>query len=347
MISVKVNSGTSLSFVYSISKCSIVQVNNKLKELLNKAQIDLNTFSLDVAPYITQEDKIIELSFNGVTIDFSVLKVGDMILAQGQEVTSLDKVGVSSNKSVLSSEDLHRMRLLTLGELTSGIVHDINNALGMSVSALELFKEDIKELSLFVQNKDAEVVELFESISKQADHLDKGFSLITQIAEGVRAFTHKNQVEFKVQDVMQIIKSSHVFSKNFLDKSKIKLTVSDHLPLFIACKESLLTQVFVNMIKNSHDAIENLPFHKKWIQIDVSDTPQFVIIDISDGGSGIPENLHDHIFKPFYTTKEVGKGTGLGLSMCNNILEAHGGKIEINKNVKNTSFRLYISKKLA
>lgn len=346
MINVKINSGTSFSFVYSLQKCKIIQINDKLKEFLNKVNVELSQFTLDLAPYLDQIDKIVEVSVAGQSLNFSVTKVGDMVMVQGQQVTRLESSNISSNKTSLSTEELHRMRLLTLGELTSGIVHDINNALGMSVSALELFKDDIKELSGLVANQGDETKDLFNNISKQAEHLEKGFSLITQIAEGVRAFTHKNQVEFKKQDVIQIIKSSHVFSKNFLEKSKIKLTVGDHAPVLLACKESLLTQVFVNMIKNSHDAIESLPFHKKWIQVDVSENTEFVMIDITDGGSGIPKEIQSHIFKPFYTTKEVGKGTGLGLSMCNSLLEIHGGRIEINNESPNTSFRLYISKKL-
>jgi signal transduction histidine kinase len=97
-----------------------------------------------------------------------------------------------------------------------------------------------------------------------------------------------------------------------------------------------IAQVLLNLIRNSCDAIERGA--EKWIRIAVTRLPDSIEISVSDSGRGIPENVREKIFQPFFTTKEVGRGTGLGLSVSKGIVEAHGGTITLDTKSTHTRF---------
>ena len=104
----------------------------------------------------------------------------------------------------------------------------------------------------------------------------------------------------------------------------------------IFCRHVQISQVFLNLFSNSYDAVEHLS--ERWIQIDCAKNENFLILRIIDSGSGIPNEIQEKIFQPFYTTKEIGRGTGLGLSISNTIINNHKGKFTIDNNFPNTCF---------
>ena len=99
----------------------------------------------------------------------------------------------------------------------------------------------------------------------------------------------------------------------------------------------MISQVLINLIKNSCDAISNLD--ERWISVEclVEDSSN-LIIKVIDSGNGIPDEMASKILLPYFTTKEVGKGTGLGLSLSRNIIEGHQGTLEIDMKAVNTTF---------
>ncbi|MEM1167709.1 MAG: ATP-binding protein [Cyanobacteria bacterium P01_H01_bin.35] len=111
----------------------------------------------------------------------------------------------------------------------------------------------------------------------------------------------------------------------------IKVIKDYSLLPFVYCSPGSLNQVFINLLSNSIDALEELEKkHDKciWIQTEqLSETK--IAIQIRDNGTGIPADIHDQIFNPFFTTKPVGQGTGLGLSVTYRIVESHGGTIDV------------------
>jgi signal transduction histidine kinase len=100
--------------------------------------------------------------------------------------------------------------------------------------------------------------------------------------------------------------------------------------------------VILNLLNNSVDAISELK--EKWIEIVVAETASCIEVKITDSGRGIPKEIQNKIFNPFFTTKVVGKGTGLGLSISKGIIEAHGGHFQINNECPNTQFVIQLPK---
>jgi len=105
-----------------------------------------------------------------------------------------------------------------------------------------------------------------------------------------------------------------------------------------------LSQVFINLISNSVDAIDQLP--ERWIKIKAVENLDHIRFEISDSGSGIPDNVADKIMQPFYTTKNLGQGTGLGLSISDGIIKDHKGQFFLDKNAKNTTFVVILPKSI-
>jgi C4-dicarboxylate-specific signal transduction histidine kinase len=112
--------------------------------------------------------------------------------------------------------------------------------------------------------------------------------------------------------------------------------------VLINCVPVQITQIFVNLISNSFDAISRLD--DKWIKIDCEIENKEVVINFTDSGTGISESMRKVIMQPFYTTKPKGKGSGLGLSICQRIATSHGGSFKYLDNKSNTTFEIRLPK---
>jgi signal transduction histidine kinase len=116
---------------------------------------------------------------------------------------------------------------------------------------------------------------------------------------------------------------------------QIDLT-NENFQLIINCCRVQLSQVILNLLGNSFDAIENL--EERWVEVRCEKNEQNLIIKLIDSGNGIPSAIKEKIFQPFFTTKEIGKGTGLGLSLSHSIIKNHQGIFSLDENMKNTCF---------
>ena len=239
----------------------------------------------------------------------------------------------------ISKDELQKMKLLSLGEMTAGIIHDIKNPVSMSLSSLELLRFSIDDLDLPEEST--------QDIEKLFGSLEMGISRINDIIDGVSMFLHKDQIEFKEIQLDSFMQKTLSFLKYEIEKRNAKVKLDSSLKnIHFKAKNSLLSQVVVNMIKNSLDELEKMEFHQKWIDVSYKEDKSYHIIKIQDGGTGIPLDVQKNIFEPFFTTKEVGKGTGLGLSLCKTILEIHKGTLEIDNSEKNTTFLLKLNKNI-
>jgi PAS domain S-box-containing protein len=225
-------------------------------------------------------------------------------------------------------------RLSSLGEMAAGIAHEINNPLAIiNGKAQQLNRLAMKEQHV----SSAQVSEAALKISATVDRIAK-------IIRGLRTVARDGDSDpFLPITVISILQDAIELTRARLVNHGIKLLEPQVDPnLQIEGKSTQLVQVLINLINNSHDAVEHL--EDKWIKIDVNDDIKFVYIHIIDAGNGIPKEVRDKIMQPFYTTKEVGKGTGLGLSISKGIAESHEGDLTINANNKNTEFILKIAK---
>jgi len=202
-------------------------------------------------------------------------------------------------------------KMAAVGTLTAGIAHEINNPLNnISLTAEALIDE-------FDQWSDKEKLEMLRDIYSQ---VERAGATVANLLD----FTRRDQSAFKEIDITEVLTATASLLKNemLLGHITLDMKAEENLPPVMGNYQNL-QQVFLNLFLN---AIEAMPGGGK-LAVSSRLEEDFVRIDISDTGQGIPEDLLDRIFEPFFTTKDVGKGTGLGLSVSFGIVTKHNGSI--------------------
>ncbi|SEA46415.1 two-component system, NtrC family, sensor kinase [Desulfuromusa kysingii] len=228
-------------------------------------------------------------------------------------------------------EQIHNSeKLASIGEMASGLAHELNTPLGNIRALSSLARQDLQNGTL---NQET----LGQDFSDIIDQIDKSSKIIS----GLLSFARRQASEKTLCDINQLVEHSLDLTriKSTNHNIQISFTPSDNLPL-IKIDQNQIQQVFVNILLNAIDAIG----HNGFITAATAFHNGQIAIKFSDNGSGIaPENLN-RIFDPFFTTKEVGKGTGLGLSVSYGIVKNHGGTIEVDSTIgTGTNFTVFLS----
>ncbi|MGA2322816.1 MAG: ATP-binding protein [Sedimentisphaerales bacterium] len=205
-----------------------------------------------------------------------------------------------------------------VGKLSSGVAHEVKNPLMIIMQGIEYLKEKLK-------TKDEDVSMALKDIEEAVGRADN-------VVRGLLDFASVSKLVATPESINLILDNSLLLMKNLLDKNNIKITrnFEENIPYIIIDKNKI-QQVFLNIILNSVDA---MPGGGDIIIRTYAEQPQDhekrVIVQIEDTGTGIPEGAAEKIFEPFFTTKHSRGGHGLGLPMVKNIIEMHGGKINIS-----------------
>lgn len=259
---------------------------------------------------------------------------------------------------------VHSEKMSSLGQLSAGIAHEINNPVnfikGNITYANNYLQDLLKLLDTYAQHyphprpeiqavaEEIDLNFLREDLPKLLSSMEVGTERIRQIVQSMRNFSRFDQADVKLVDIHEGIESTLLILQQRLkpngDNPGIKLIKEyGELPL-VECCAGQLNQVFMNVISNGIDALEEVMAtqlrmqNRKdgsswelpaiWIRTEVVDIDR-VVVRIGDNGLGIPEDVRPKLFDPFFTTKDVGKGTGLGLSISYQIVvEKHGGQLE-------------------
>jgi C4-dicarboxylate-specific signal transduction histidine kinase len=208
-------------------------------------------------------------------------------------------------------------KLATLGELTTGVAHELNNPLN--------------NIGLFIGNAlDQMRLGRFNRSSVQAE-LENAMEQVrkaTAIISHLRTFGRPAAVSLEEVDVDEVIERSLSLMQEQLRLRAIDVELDLCAEELIVLGNAIqLEQVFINLLTNARDALEES--RGKTIRIATSREGDWIKIRFADTGSGIPRDLEQRIFDPFFTTKEVGTGTGLGLSITYSIVKEHGGGISV------------------
>ncbi|MEM9895792.1 MAG: ATP-binding protein [Bacteroidota bacterium] len=265
------------------------------------------------------------------------------------------------------SQLVHSEKMASLGQLTAGIAHEINNpinfissgmvSLKMSIEAMREIAEEysridegeeVKEVmnSIKELKEDHEYDEIVDELDDLINDINYGVSRTIEIVKGLRVFSRLDEEEAKNANINENIDATLTLLRN---KTKGKIEIVKHYDESmndIECFPGQLNQVFMNILNN---AVQAMPDEKKdgEITIYTEEEESQVAIRIKDNGVGIPDEIKDRIWEPFFTTKEVGVGTGLGMSITYGIIEKHGGKIDLSSELgKGTEFVITIPKKL-
>ncbi len=211
-------------------------------------------------------------------------------------------------------------KMASLGRMSAGIIHEINNPLNFATTGLYTLRNKAKYLASEQQPEYTEVL----------SDVEEGIKRVKNIISGLRAFTHPDTEQVDAVEVQEIVASA----LRFLSVEwKDKVLIEQNLPanLRIHGNRNKLLQVFVNLLQNSLDALRRKTFsaEKPAIWIAGAVEADKTIITVRDNGEGIDAGAIGKVFDPFFTTKDVGEGMGLGLSICFRIVQEYEGRITV------------------
>ena len=217
-------------------------------------------------------------------------------------------------------------KMSMLGEMASGIAHEINNPLTVIIGK----SQQLIASNNLDESSNLKLLKIIET-GKRIDRIIKSLKLFS------RDSSHEQDVPLKLSSVLDLT------LELCLEKIKFEgITLIEEIDVDarIMGNPTQISQVLMNIIGNSIDAIS---FNEeRWIKINITIVNNNAIIKITDSGKGIPKDVLEKIMIPFFTTKELGKGTGLGLSISKGIIEKHGGRIYYDMNSNNTCFVIEI-----
>lgn len=231
----------------------------------------------------------------------------------------------------------HTEKMASLGEMAGGMAHEINTPLGaITLSASQL--KDLIPTNFEHHDVASEIIQ---------DILDSS-EKISRIVRGLKNFSRESKAgdDFVFCDLVSVLNESLALCDVLLRNKNIELRVKNcPKSLNVKCNPSQISQVIVNLVSNARDAIEGLK--EKWIEISLSEMSENIQLKVTDSGSGIPIEVREKLFHPFFTTKKIGLGTGLGLSIVHGIAKKHNGEIFVNHKCANTCFVFYFPKFLS
>lgn len=224
-------------------------------------------------------------------------------------------------------------QLASVGEMSAGIVHEINNPLSIIAGMNALLPKRI--------GNEEGILKINQSINNAVER-------ISHIINGLKRLSHKGkQQEREIIPLIDLLEDSLSFIRESLNYRHIDFELGDMpIDVVLECHEVEISQVLLNLVNNARDAILELDPPEKWIKVEFENKPETIEIRVVDSGPGIPDEIQDKIMEQFFTTKKVGKGTGLGLSLSNRIIVDHGGKLYLDKDATHTTFVIELPKKL-
>lgn len=248
-----------------------------------------------------------------------------------------------TEKKEIENRFLRTQRMESIGTLAGGIAHDLNNILSPILMAGSLLQSSLKD----ERSQDL--------ISRIVDNADRAAAMVKQILTFARGI----EGERSILQPRHLIKEMVKISKDTFPKS---LEITSRVPSdlwVISGDATQIQQVLMNLCVNARDAMprggsltietENATLSEDFARMySNAKSGPYVLISVSDTGTGIPAEDLEKIFEAFYTTKEVGKGTGLGLATVETIVRSHGGFIDVDSEVgKGTRFKVYLPASIA
>ncbi len=239
---------------------------------------------------------------------------------------------VSFLKSMQELDDrkksaIQTAKLTSLGEMASGIAHEINNPLAVISTRATQMRRQIERGQYDPEAFKASLLRINQTVDR-----------IAKIIRGLKSFSRNaEQDAFDAVQLKSIVENTLELCNEKFRHQRVLLKVDTVPEAVLYCREAQLVQVLLNLLSNAYDAVERL--EDRWTHVSFSiDQNEILSIMVTDSGEGIPEKIAQDIMQPFFSTKEVGKGTGLGLSISKGIIEDHKGNFYLDQKSKNTRF---------
>lgn len=357
---------------YIVKKNAALNLENKVNERTKELQLEISErikTEKELENHKNHLEEIVLERTNEISNKNEELKlaneeqkyINEILYNQKLEIEkTLQKLKETQNQLVQSE------KMASLGILTAGIAHEINNPVNYINSGLEGLQTILNQIiEILLQQKQVENVSeienqknqysvdfLISGIQKLTKNIQTGVYRTTEIVKSLNAFSRMEEDNLVLADIHQIINSALILLYNNY-KNRIKIVKRFEEINSFYCYQGKLNQVFVNVLMNAIQAINGIgEIVISTSVINIIDTSEknnkFVKISIKDNGHGISDEVKNKIFEPFFTTKEVGQGTGLGLSITHGIIELHKGKIDVNSELgKGSEFVIYLPMNLS
>lgn len=250
------------------------------------------------------------------------------------------------------SQLVNQEKMASLGQLTAGIAHEINNPINFVSSNITPLKRDIKDIMEVIDfyrdagkkefspntqkeakklEEDLELDYVLDEVNQLLKGMDDGARRTVEIVKGLRLFSRVDEQDVKKVDLHDGINSTLILLNSTIPGKIRVIREFGELPM-VECLAGKINQVFMNILNNAVHALSD--------HLDRITDPKIIVrtkafsdhveVEIEDNGPGMPDHVKQKIFEPFFTTKPVGKGTGLGLSIVYSIIENHKGTLEVN-----------------
>ncbi|HMN06306.1 MAG TPA: 7TM diverse intracellular signaling domain-containing protein [Flavobacteriales bacterium] len=252
-------------------------------------------------------------------------------------------------------------KMASLGQLTAGIAHEINNPLNFISNSIPPLKRDLLDLRQVLRGyqkaaaghmpleavqaleREFDVAETVKEVEDILSAMETGASRTSEIVRGLRTFSRLDEDDLKHADINENIRSTIVVLGPQL-RDGIKVHYDLELMPTVECYPGKLNQLFMNLLNNAaHAARKRHGNDGGEVYVSTRMRGDQVVVTIGDNGIGMDESVLSHLFEPFFTTKDVGEGTGLGLSIVKGIVDKHHGQITVDSTVgQGTTFTLVI-----
>jgi len=247
---------------------------------------------------------------------------------QKLQLEAAERSKMEKKQADLFLKSCTQSKLASLGEIATGVAHEINQPLSFIKIIFEATLKDLKDGRLELEELKEDSRESLKQISR-----------ITSIINHLRTFGRSDDAAMiNYVNMREVINNTFILMGQRLRLQNVRHTINidPDLPQLLGSSVRI-EQVLINLLQNSADALKECKDPK--IQIDISRQDDNIQIIFTDNGKGIPAEISENIFDPFFTTKEVGKGTGLGLSVTYGIIKDHNGSIELTSSTPGqTSF---------
>ena len=306
-----------------------------------------------------------------------IIKEQNIILEQKvhERTTELQESNKDLNTALKNLQEaqthlVNAEKMASLGQLTAGIAHEINNPINFVASNVKPLKLDINDLKMLLDKyseikinngleeklveieklkKELNVSYLLSEIDELLNGIEEGAQRTSEIIRGLKNFSRLDEDDLKIANLNEGLDSTLTLLRS-KTKGNIEIIRNYEHELEVECFPGKLNQVFMNIITNAIDALHDYkPLNGQGeIKITTRNLGDNVMVSIADNGPGIRGEIKDKIFDPFFTTKDVGEGTGLGLSIVYSIIESHRGDLKVeSEEGKGTNFIITLPKEFS
>ncbi|MDI1322834.1 MAG: 7TM diverse intracellular signaling domain-containing protein [Algoriphagus sp.] len=355
-------------FLFVFSEMGVIPTNNLTAYIMplgSALEVVLLSFALADKINILKKEKEVEQAakLRMFKENEDLIREQNTMLEEKVTIRTEELEQALRNLQNTQSQLVNQEKMASLGQLTAGIAHEINNPINFVSSNIAPLKRDIKDIMEVINfyretgekefspnsvkqakklEEDLELDYVLDEVDQLLKGMEDGAKRTVEIVKGLRLFSRVDEQDIKKVDLHDGINSTIILLNSSIP-GKIRI-IRDfgELPL-VECLAGKINQVFMNIINNAvhalADHLETIKDPK--IEIRTKAFSDHIVVEIEDNGPGMPPQVKQKIFEPFFTTKAVGKGTGLGLSIVYSIIENHKGSLEvISEEGQGTTFKI-------